>query len=76
MWNVPYAVAFWDPVSHRLSLLEAIAMQAIGLLDETLIYFSLISVPAALTAALLRFILFDTFGLLALLAALWLARRA
>jgi hypothetical protein len=32
MWNVPYAVAFWDPVSHRLSLLEAIAMQAIGLL--------------------------------------------
>jgi hypothetical protein len=76
MWNVPYAVAFWDPIHHRLSLLEAITMQVIGLLGETLIYFSLTSVPAPLTTALLRFILFDTFGLLALLAALWLARRA
>jgi hypothetical protein len=38
MWNVPYAVALWHPILHRVSLLEALAMQAIGLVGESFIY--------------------------------------
>ena len=37
MWNVPYAVALWHPVRYRMSLYEAITMQAIGLIGESLI---------------------------------------
>src|SRR5512137_977255 len=37
MWNVPYAVALWNPHAHRTSLYEAIAMQAIGVLGETIL---------------------------------------
>ena len=29
MWNVPYGIAVLDPVRHRLSLYEALAMQAL-----------------------------------------------
>ena len=41
MWNVPYAVALWHPVRHRVSLYEAVAMQTIGLIGESLILWSL-----------------------------------
>jgi hypothetical protein len=34
MWNVPYFVALWHPVRHWISLLEAVAMQFIGLLER------------------------------------------
>jgi hypothetical protein len=74
MWNVPYAVALWHPVRHRVSLYEALAMQAIGLLGESLI---LLSIPAALAlarASISRFILFDAAGLALLIVALALTR--
>ncbi len=48
MWNVPYAVALWHPVRHRVSLYEALAMQGIGLAGESLI---LLSLPAVHVAA-------------------------
>ena len=76
MWNIPYAVALWHPVRFRVSLYEASAMQAIGLLGETLIYFSLPSAHNLLQASLLRFILFDGVGLILLLLAVWLVRHA
>lgn len=74
MWNVPYAVALWHPIRHRDFLIAALAMQAIGLLGETLIYASLPVTSAILRASILRFIIFDGLGLLALLAAAWLVR--
>src|ERR1035437_4336550 len=37
MWNVPYAVALWNPARQRTSLYEAIVMQAIGVLGESLL---------------------------------------
>ena len=37
MWNVPYALATWHPFRFRISLYEAVAMQAIGLVGESLI---------------------------------------
>ncbi len=75
MWNVPYAVALFNPQKYRLSLCEAIAMQAIGLAGETLILWNL---PIAMEAArqtLLRFILFDGSGLVSLLLAGWISRK-
>jgi hypothetical protein len=75
MWNVPYAVAFWHPVRHRLSLLEAVVMQAMGVVGEMLLLWTLPAGHAALRATARRFILFDGAGLLVLVAAMWLARR-
>jgi hypothetical protein len=70
MWNVPYAVAFWNPVRYRVSLYEALAMQTIGLVGESAIYLALPAVHSLARASVARFILFDALGLLALLAAL------
>jgi hypothetical protein len=74
MWNVPYAVALWHPARHRVSLYEALTMQGIGVVGETLI---LLSLPAALVvarASIGRFILFDAVGLVLLILAAGLTR--
>ncbi len=34
MWNVPYFVAFTHPIRQRVSLYEAVIMQAIGFFGE------------------------------------------
>jgi hypothetical protein len=72
MWNVPYAVALWHPLRYRISLYEAAAMQALGLLGESILYFSLPVGFTALRSSISRFILFDALGLIALLLAVWL----
>ena len=76
MWNVPYAFALYHPLRQRTSLLQAVIMQAIGVLGESLILAGLPAGHSQLTASILRFILFDAGGLLLLLAALLLARKA
>jgi len=75
MWNIPYGVALWHPVRHRLSLFEAVAMQSVGLGGEALIYISTPVTVVLMRSSLERFITFDFLGLLALLAAVWLVRR-
>jgi len=71
MWNVPYAVATWHPRRHRISLLEAIAMQAIGLAGELLMMWRLPDIGyEALRATGQRFARFDAAGLALLVAAL------
>jgi hypothetical protein len=74
MWNVPYAVALWHPVRHRLSLWEAFAMQAIGVVGETLIFGSLPAGHVVLHSSIERYILFDGAGLALLLVAVWLTK--
>ena len=74
MWNVPYALAAWHPGRHRTSLLEALAMQAIGLLGETALLLLLPPGHEPLRATAMRFILFDGFGLVLLLVAVLLDR--
>jgi hypothetical protein len=76
MWNVPYAVALWDPIRYRLALLIAIAMQVIGLVGESLIYFSLPETNDLARMTIARFTLFDALGLAALLVAAWLTRKS
>jgi len=75
MWNIPYGVALWNPVRHRLALYEALGMQATGLAGETLIYALLPAMHVVARGAILRFVVFDGLGLLALATAAWLSRK-
>jgi hypothetical protein len=72
MWNVPYAVALWHPLRHRVSLFEATAMQSIGVVGESLILYYLPLSYTVLRSSISRFILFDILGLMALLLAVWI----
>jgi hypothetical protein len=72
MWNIPYLVALWNPQRNRVSLWEALAMQTVGVLGESLILLSIPSGHAVLHASLIRFITFDAAGVVALAAACFL----
>ena len=73
MWNIPYLVALWHPLRHRVSLREALAMQAVGVIGESFILFSIPAGHTLLHISLLRFITFDASGVIALLGAVLLA---
>ena len=74
MWNVPYVFALSHPLKHRLSLIEALIMQAIGLVGETLILLTGDFQDALMRASVTRFIVFDAAGLLLLVLAYLLVR--
>jgi hypothetical protein len=74
MWNVPYVFACVHPVKYRISLIEALIMQAIGFLGETLILFFGNYQDALIRSTVTRFILFDGMGLVLLLLAFALTR--
>lgn len=76
MWNVPYAVAFSNPLRQRTSLWEAVAMQAIGLVGESLIYLGLPAEYSLARQSIVRFMLFDAAGLACLLLAVWVSRES
>ncbi len=69
MWNIPYLFALVDPLRHRISLIEALIMQFIGVAGESILLLMLPGTHAALEATVIRFIIFDGSGFLALLAA-------
>ncbi len=69
MWQVPYGFALVHPLRNRRSLLEAVLMQAIGLVGETLLLGSIPLAHPALRASILQFIIFDASGLLLLIMA-------
>jgi len=75
MWNVPYAFALANPIKHRVSLIEAVIMQAVGLIGETSILWFSGPYPSPIENTITRFILFDGVGLVFLLIALWLVRK-
>lgn len=75
MWQVPYVVAFLNPLKHKLSLLEALIMQGLGLIGEA---FILLRIPAnhtILRVGITRFIIFDLTGLALLAVALMIVNR-
>lgn len=74
MWNIPYLTALIDPIRHTTSLTEAVIMQAIGAVGETILLLNIPTEYQNLQASVIRFIYFDAGGLLILLAA-WLFRR-
>ncbi|MHB0967038.1 MAG: hypothetical protein ACYC36_11365 [Bellilinea sp.] len=75
MWNVPYIYALTNPIRHRTSLYQAIIMQAIGVVGETILWLTLPSGHPAMESTVVRFAIFDGSGLIALCAALWITRR-
>jgi hypothetical protein len=75
MWNMPYAVALWNPIRHRISLYEALAMQTIGLVGESLIYATLPEIHSLVRDSIMRFMAFDALGLLLLVTASILIRK-
>lgn len=75
MWNVPYIVALLDPSRHFVSLFEALVMQAIGVLGESIILLTLQGVHPLIEATAIRFIIFDGGGLVLLLIAFWITWR-
>ena len=74
MWNVPYVVSVINPRAYRLSLYEAIIMQAIGVVGESLLLAGLPAGHIALQATASRFIAFDGTGLVFLLFSAWISR--
>ncbi|MFH1447061.1 MAG: hypothetical protein ABIG43_06610 [Chloroflexota bacterium] len=69
MWQVPYFFALINPSKYMISLYEAIFMQAIGFIAESLLYSHLLPVHSVLKRSILRFIVFDGIGLLLLILA-------
>ncbi len=72
MWNIPYLVALVNPFRYKISLIEAVIMQAIGVVGETILLLNLKGEHPLIQASVLRFILFDGGGLILLGAALLL----
>lgn len=73
MWNVPYLFALLNPVRFKISLVQALLMQLIGLVGETLLLTQIrVDAHTVLHNSIMRFIVFDAAGLLCLLAALFL----
>jgi hypothetical protein len=75
MWNIPYIFAVWHPVRFRVSLTQAVIMQAVGLIGESFILSGLPEAHLAARTTILRFIGFDGFGLLLLILAFRLSRK-
>ena len=70
MWNIPYLVALINPFRYRVSLIEAVIMQAVGVVGETILLLNLKGQHPLIQASVIRFILFDGSGLILLAAAL------
>ncbi len=75
MWQVPYVFAAINPIEHRLSLTEAVLMQAIGLLGETWLRSRIPTEHDILRNSILRYIIFDAGGLVLLGIAWFLVNR-
>ncbi len=69
MWNVTYLPVIVDPFRQRALFGIVLAQQVIGLAGESWILASLPPGHAVLAASGLRFLAFDTAGLMLLLAA-------
>ena len=74
MWNVPYVAALIHPHKQRTSLYEAIIMQTIGIVGEAFILWSLPIEHAIARGSIVRFVIFDGGGLIALLLTAWVIR--
>ena len=75
MWNIPYLVALWQPRRNRLSLWEALVMQVIGVIGESLILVFIPLEHSILHTSLLRFITFDAAGVVLLIGAVFLSQN-
>ncbi len=75
MWQVPYVFAFLHPVIFKISLWQALIMQSIGVLGETILLSTISSDYYLLRSSVLRFIVFDGVGIIILFGSLLLIKR-
>ena len=75
MWNIPYILALYNPIKYKVSLYESVAMQFVGLIGEAVILWQLPPGFQTLRHSILRFIIFDSFGLFALIVAAILVNK-
>ena len=75
MWNATYPLVLYQPQRHRVLFGVLLVQQAIGLVGETWMWMGLPPGHATLSAAGLRFIVFDGAGLVLMLAAFWFLVR-
>ena len=66
MWQVPYVLALVNPLKFKVSLIEALVMQIIGLVGESILLTRITSEHAMLSSSITRFILFDGIGVVLL----------
>ena len=74
MWNIPYIFAVYHPLKNRISLIEAILMQATGVVGESILFYLLPQGHESLVNTVTRFVLFDGSGLVFLILALIISR--
>ena len=75
MWNIPYIFALIHPLKHFISLIEAVVMQAIGVVGESILLLTLPGEHPLIHSSVVRFIGFDGAGLVVLMIALILVLR-
>lgn len=75
MWQVPYAFALVSPSRHRVSMIEALIMQILGVVGESLLILFLPSDYPRIRDSLKQFVLFDGIGVILLFTAWMLAAR-
>lgn len=75
MWQVPYFFAIFHPHRNRVALIQAILMQAIGFIGESLLLRTIPTQHAVLRVSILRFVYFDGGGLLLLILAFLIGSR-
>jgi len=75
MWQVPYVFALQHPVRFRVSLWQALIMQVIGTVGESILLTTIPGEYELLRGSIQRFILFDSAGVLILVGAILLIRQ-
>ena len=70
MWQVPYIFALLHPVRFKISLWQALIMQTIGVIGESILLSTIPLEYMLLRGSILRFIIFDAAGVLILIGAL------
>ncbi len=75
MWNIPYLFALVHPKKYRVSLIQAILMQTVGFVGESILWINIEPAYSIMKSSLFRFMVFDGGGLLLLLAAIILVKR-
>nr|AHF25151.1 hypothetical protein [uncultured bacterium Contig1772] len=74
MWNATYPPVIVRPGKYRVLFAVMLCQQAIGLVGESLLYFSLGPDLVVLASSVMRFIVFDAAGLVALVCAFFVSR--
>lgn len=75
MWQVPYIFALLHPVRFKISLWQALIMQTIGVVAESILLSTIPIEYALLRWSIIRFIIFDGAGVVILLGALILIKN-